>query len=454
MKLCIKLGSTGALILLCGSHLAAQAPATPRLGVNISRGFAYTCPATDSTCSPYVDYAAIPAYSYTDAQGQRTPFANWVRDQALPPLKSAGMSVLRIFFSPGADMACHGCGYSGGDIGHRPYLLTRGSPYLSGQSFGTTATPGLQPWVYSNLKMFFQDVASAGLEVDLVLQWDENYGNWTAPSGNNIFVGYPALRDIWLNAAQALVDSGAMATQIEPYQEEQFFQTSVEDHPVALDPTPGFIQSRIVPPGDWGNQSRGQYATDLMDATLPQLQAKFPQIAGRIFPGLELRAESGGACNSQTFNGWGDGPWATTDAQSYYAYVASRNLVFPWTINMHRYVGLDLNGNPEETVAQAQAVFDDLYAFHSGDTKNAATKCPSQPVSPRIFTTPPLMILGEVNSDAVITWSGVTTITQAYKQSRLSQWIGGYGQTLLMPWFFGLNLDPWDPQSTMQYVQP
>jgi hypothetical protein len=132
-----------AFAILCACLLTAQAP---HLGVNISRGFAYTCPATDSTCSAYVDYSGIPAYAYTDAQGQRTPFANWVRDQALPPLSAAGFTTLRIFFSPGADMACDGCGYSGGSLG-RPYLLTRGSPYLSGQSFGTSATPGLQPWV-------------------------------------------------------------------------------------------------------------------------------------------------------------------------------------------------------------------------------------------------------------------------------------------------------------------
>jgi hypothetical protein len=443
--------ASAAFAMLCACLLAAQ---TPHLGVNISRGFAYTCPATDSTCSPYVDYSGIPAYAYTDAQGQRTPFANWVRDQALPPLHTAGFATLRIFFSPGPDMACDVCGYSGGSLG-RPYLLTRGSPYLSGQSFGTSATPGLQPWVYSNLKMFFQDAAAAGLSIDLVLQWDENYGYWTAPSGANLFVGYPALREIWLNAAQALVDSGAVVAQIEPYQEEQFFQTSVEDHPVALDATPGFIQSRIIPPGDWGNEPRGQYAADLMDATLATLQSAFPQIAGRIFPGLELRAESGGACNSGTFNGWGDGPWSTTDVQSYYSYVASRKLVFPWFIDMHRYVGVDLNGNPEESVAQAQQVFDDLYAFHSGNPKAAATQCPVQPVSQQPFTLPPWVVLGETNSDAVIIWNGLSTVTQAYMQSKLSQWAGGgYNQTILMPWFFGVNVDPWDPQSVAGFIYP
>ncbi|GEM_PF-7004716 len=432
----------------------AQLPVQPKLGVNVSRGFEYTCPANDATCSPYVDYSGIPAFAYTDSQGQRTPFANWVRDQALPPLHAQGFSILRIFFSPGSDVSCPSCGYTDAALSGKPYLLTRGSPYLTGQSFGTASTPGLQPWVYTNLKMFFQDVAAAGLEVDLVLQWDENYGFWTAPSGAGVFVGLPALADIWMKAAQSLVDSGATITQIEPYQEEQFFDPTIENHFVALDMTPGQIQSRVVPPGNWGNEAHGQYAAELMDATLPKLQAAFPQIAGRIFPGLILRAETGGECNVGSYNGWGDGPWATTDVQSYYNYVASRKLVFPWFIDMHRYVGLDLNGNPEETPAQAQQVFDDLYAFHSGNPQTAATKCATQPVSPQVFSTPPLVKLGEVNSDAVITWQGLSTVTQGFQQSHIASWVNGYNQTILMPWFFGLNVDPWDPQNIASYIYP
>src|SRR5690349_14353503 len=81
--------------------LAAQTATLPKLGANISRSFAYTCPPTDTSCSPYVDYSGVPAYAYTDSQGQRTAFANWVRDQQLPALRAAGLSILRIFFSPG-----------------------------------------------------------------------------------------------------------------------------------------------------------------------------------------------------------------------------------------------------------------------------------------------------------------------------------------------------------------
>src|SRR5258708_38920887 len=92
-----------------GHSLAGQTATLPRLGVNISRSFAYTCPANDATCAPYVDYSGIPAYAYTDAQGQRTPFANWVRDSALPSLTSQGFRDLRIFFSPGVDVAFDGC---------------------------------------------------------------------------------------------------------------------------------------------------------------------------------------------------------------------------------------------------------------------------------------------------------------------------------------------------------
>jgi len=439
-----------AAALLCAVELPAQTVAQPRLGVNISRSFVYACPATDATCSPYVEYSAIPAYAYTDSQGNRTPFANWVRDQALPTLSASGLSVLRIFFSPGGDVSCNVCGYSGNTLG-RPLLLTRGSPYLTGQSFGTPAQPGLQPWVYTNLTLFFQDAAASGLQIDLVLQWDENYGNWT----QGAFVGYPALQDIWLKSAGALVSSGAMVLQIEPYQEQQFFQTSVETHPVSLDYTPGMIQSRVVPAGTWGNEARGQYAIDLMDATLGALQTKFPQIAGRIFPGLELRSESSGICNSGTLNGWGDGPWSTTDVQSYYAYVASRKLVFPWLISMHRYVGVDLNSNPEESAAQAQLVFNDLYAFHSGDAKGWATACPALPVSPGKFGAPPIVVMAEVNSDAVITWGGLGTVSQGYTSSKLSQWLGGgYSNMLLMPWFFGFGLDPWDPAAASANLYP
>ncbi len=442
------------LLVLFTAACAAQTATLPRLGVNISRSFAYTCPPTDSTCAPYVDYSAIPAYAYTDAQGQRTPFSNWVRDQALPALTSQGFRELRLFFSPGVDFTCGNCGYSGNTIG-RPLLLTRGYPYVSGKSFGTAAEPRLQPWVYSNLKMFFQDCAAAGIEIDLVLQWDENYGNWTEPAAANLFVGYAALRDIWLNTVQALVDSGVSILQVEPYQEWQFFQTSVEHHPVSLDPTPGFIQSRIIPPGDWGNKARGQYAADVMDATLGQMQTKFPQIAGRIFPGLELRSESAGACNSGTFNGWGDGPWSLTDVASYYAYVASRNLVFPWLINMHRYVGLDLNGNPTETADQVRQVFDDLYAYHAGDASAFVTKCSTQPASPAMFVAALLVVLGETNSDHVIDWTLLNTMTNGYTASRLSRWEGGgYRQTFLMPWFFGYNLDPWDPQTAAGSIHP
>jgi hypothetical protein len=439
-------------LLLSALPLAAQTATLPRLGVNISRSFVYTCQPGDPTCSPYVEYSGIPAYAYTDSRGQRTAFANWVRDQALPALKTSGLSLLRIFFSPGGDMACQGCGYSGSDLG-RPYLLTRGSPYVSGQSFGTAAEPRLQPWVYSNLKMFFQDAAASELEIDLVLQWDENYGFWTEPSGTDIFVGYPALREIWLNSAAALVDSGAPVLQIEPYQEQQFFGNDIEHHPVSPDYTPGMIQSRLIPPGDWGNKARGQYAEELMDAMLAPLQNKYPQLAGRIFPGLELRAEAAGACNIGTYKGWGDGPWSTTDVQSYYSYVASRNLVFPWTMNVHRYVGADLNGNPEETVTQVRQVFDDLYAFHSGDTQAAATRCAKPAVSPAPFSSPPLVILGETNSDAVGAWDGLNTVTNGYTSSRLAQWLGGgYNHTLLMPWFFGVGADPWDPESAAKNI--
>jgi hypothetical protein len=298
------------------------------------------------------------------------------------------------------------------------------------------------------MKMFFEDAAAAGFEVDLSLHWDENYAYWAPATGDGGFVGYAALREAWFNAAQALVDSGAPILQIETSQEHQLFQTSVEDHPVTLEFTPGRVQSRVIPEGIWGDKPKAQYGVELLDATLGPLQERYPAIRGRIFPGLEARAASG-ACNVDTFQGWGDGAWSTTDLESYYAYATSRNLTLPWTINIHRYLGLDLNSNPEETVDQVRQTFDDLYAFFSGDAAAAATRCSGRAtVSPQPFGAPPFVILGEVNSAAVIDWSALKTITQGYSLSRLSQWVGGgYRQTIVMPWFFGHGADPFDPEN-------
>lgn len=225
------------------------------------------------------------------------------------------------------------------------------------------------------------------------------------------------------------------------------FQTSIEHHPVSRDFTPGMIQSRVIAPGDWGDRPKAAYGVALLDATLGPLQARFPALAGRIFPGLETRGAVG-ACNIQTYNGWGDGPWTTTDLQSYYNYVASRGLTFPWMINVHRYLGLDLNSNPEETSAQVRQAFDDLYAFHAGDAQAAATRCPGNWTSPAPFASAPYLVFGETNSDAVINWSALGTVTEGYTLSRLSQWTGGaYRQTIFMPWFFGHGANPWDPEN-------
>ncbi len=439
----------GILWALFPTLCLCQSADLPRFGVNIGWGFIYTCPASDSSCAPGVEYTVVPAFAYTDAQGQRTAFANWVSGTALADLRNKGMRFLRIFFSPGTDVACAGCGYTGVPIGARPILLTRGSPYVNGGSFATKASPQMQPWVYSNLKMFFQDVAAAGLEVDLVLYWDENYGYWTPG-----FVGYDALQQAWLATAQALVDSGAAILQIEPSQEQQIFQTAVENHWTAKEGLPGTITSRVLDEGTWGDKARGQYATEVLDATLGALQAKFPSIAGRIFPGLEARADTAGLCNSGTLNGWGDGPWSTTDIRAYYSFVASRKLIFPWLINFHRYQGLDINSNPAETTDSVRQIFDDLYAFHSGDTSASATKCP-RIASPSPFSSPPYLIFGEVNSDAVVDWSTLTTVTQGYTRSRLSTWLGGgYQKTILMPWFFGFGATPFDPENVTKYVRP
>src|SRR5260221_4075374 len=256
-------GQVGLFVMLSFPALL-PAQDLPKLGANIGWSFVYTCPINDANCAPYVEYAAVPAYAYTDRQGNRTSFANWVRDTALPDLKAKGMVFIRMFFSPGTDVGCQGCGFSGAAIGYRPFLLPRGNPYPRGKSFATRSQPQMQAWVYSNMKLFFQDVAAAGLEIDFSLHYDENYAYFATNPGEGGFVGYDALREAWLSAATAMVESGVSILQLEPSQEQQFFQTSVENHPFSLEFTPGMIQSRVVAPGIWGDKPKGQYGVEML----------------------------------------------------------------------------------------------------------------------------------------------------------------------------------------------
>lgn len=447
-----------ALVLFQAQPAFAQTTDLPGRGVNIAWGFVYACPAVgDPTCAPNVEYSALAAYAYTDPQGNRTAFANWVRDVALPWLAADNLRFLRMFFTPGTDVGCAGCGYSGAPIESRPYLLPRGSPYLSGRSFATRSEPRLQPWVYSNLEMFFRDVAAAGMEMDLVLGWDENYAYWDEAPGEGGFVSLEALCESWQNAAEALVRSGVPVMQLEPSQEEQLFQAGVEERPVAADRRTGWIYSRVIPAGEWGSRAKAAAQAELLDRTLGPLQARFPAIAGRIFPGLELRSGQG-YCNVDSFSKWGDGPWPVTDVMSYYNYVASRRALFPdrypyliaypWMLNFHRYVATDVYANPLETPADVSRSFNDLYAFHSGDLTAAYTACPGNWTSPAPWKQPPLFIFGESNSSAVTSWDMLAVMTKGYLDSRLQQWPGNsYGNTILMPWFFGYGANPWDPEN-------
>jgi len=63
-----------------------------------------------------------------------------------------------------------------------------------------------------------------------------------------------------------------------------------------------------------------------------------------------------------------------------------------------------------------------------------------------------LMIFGETNSDAVIDWAGLAVMTAGYQQSRMAQWLGGYRQTILMPWFFGHGANPFDPENVVPNI--
>jgi hypothetical protein len=69
------------------------------------------------------------------------------------------------------------------------------------------------------------------------------------------------------------------------------------------------------------------------------------------------------------------------------------------------------------------------------------------------FGSPPILIFGETNSDAVIDWTGLSVMTTGYQQSRMAQWLGGgYNQNILMPWFFGHGANPFDPENAATNV--
>lgn len=437
--------------------MRAQTADVPALGVNIAWGFVFTCPAGDPTCAPNVEYSALAAYAYTDAQGNRTRFADWVRNVALPSLRVSDLRTLRMFFSPGTDVGCTACGYTGAPIERRPYLLTRGTPYLSGRTYATRSQPYLHDWVFTNLELFFRDLADAGIQVDLVLDFDENYAYWSKGESEGEFVGFEPLYRAWEAAVAALVRSGAGILQVETRQELQLFQMGPEQHAASSERKRGWVPSRILPSRDYVVEPMGAAQAEMLDATLGPLHAKFPAIAKRIFPGLELRA-GGGYCNTQTNNGWGDGPWPVTDINSYYRYVASRRAQYPAypflpeypaQINFHRYVANDLHGNVDETADNIRRSFDDLYGFSAGDAAGAFTKCDGNWVSPVPWSTSPLVVFGESNSSAAATWEGLTILTGAFRQSRLEQWAGpGFSHSLLMPWYFGFGASPWDPENT------
>ncbi len=60
------------LLLLGAGPLRAQTTDLPGRGVNIAWGFVYACPPDgDPTCAPNVEYSALAAYAYTDAQAGR-----------------------------------------------------------------------------------------------------------------------------------------------------------------------------------------------------------------------------------------------------------------------------------------------------------------------------------------------------------------------------------------------